>query len=190
MKLTVTALTLTAGLIVSFLCNAHYTRKETVSGYLRPDKGMLKIQANRNARIQRLCAKLGDTVAKGDVLATLVSAEGLNNKIIAELTTQIALLESEARQHNRLLTNELHHVQQNLNMLASTRANKKRQLSLQEEKLTLLEAQYSQYTKLQKRGFMSVLELQQKQHQLITLKQDVVALENQVLGTKNAQLAL
>ena len=58
---------------------------------------MLKIQANRNARIQQLRAKLGDRVAKGDVLATLVSAEELNNKIITELTAQIVLLDSKTR---------------------------------------------------------------------------------------------
>ncbi len=189
-KLSVAALLLVVISITGFLSSAHYTRKETVSGYLHPNKGMLRIQANRNARVQHLHVGLANTVEKGEVLATLVSAESLNSKIIKELATQITLLESEAGQHERLLANELQHTRQNLKNLASTRANKSRQLLLQEEKRVLLAAQYDQYTKLHERGFMSRLELQQKQHQLLSLKQDMAALENQLLGTQNEQIAL
>jgi len=183
-------LTIVVGLILLFLFNAHYTRKETVAGYLRPDRGMLKVNSRRSGRIHKLYVRTGEVVEKNAVLASLVSGEILHDKIITALTAQIGLLDSEAEQHNQMLEYAQQLVAQNQSMLSSTLANTKQRLLLQKEKLQLLEQQHKQYAKLHALGYMSKIELQQKQQQLITHKQGVASLQSSVLISKNEQSQL
>ena len=51
--------------IVLFLSFSHYARKETVRGYLVPDKGLIKTYANRSGNVHVLHVREGDTVDKG-----------------------------------------------------------------------------------------------------------------------------
>ncbi|GIU14103.1 hypothetical protein TUM4261_29170 [Shewanella sp. c952] len=56
--------------IILFLSFSHYARKETVRGYLVPDKGLIKTYANRSGNIDKLHVSEGDIVKSG---APLVS---------------------------------------------------------------------------------------------------------------------
>lgn len=87
--------------IVLFLSFSHYSRKETVRGYLVPDKGLIKTYANRNGNIDVLHVSEGDFVKKGSPLVTIVlrrsmlSGEELSESLIDELKLQTVLLQTE-----------------------------------------------------------------------------------------------
>lgn len=129
-KLTVGILATVAILIVTFLFNAQYSRKETVRGFLVPNKGVIKSFAAQGGTIEKLWAKEGDVVEKGQTLATMTiqqrNSDGieLSTQLAKQLQAQKSLLQDEIKQHKTLKTQEL-------NSLTS------RQKALELEKLAL-----------------------------------------------------
>lgn len=129
-KLTVGILATVAILIVTFLFNAQYSRKETVRGFLVPNKGVIKSFAAQGGTIEKLWVKEGDVVEKSQTLATMTiqqrNSDGieLSTQLAKQLQAQKSLLQDEIKQHKTLKTQEL-------NSLTS------RQKALELEKLAL-----------------------------------------------------
>lgn len=61
-KLTVLILVSVAIAIVVFMFSAEYSRKETVRGFLMPNKGVIKSFARQGGTIENLWVKEGDKV--------------------------------------------------------------------------------------------------------------------------------
>ena len=87
-KLTVLILVSVAITIITFLFSAEYSRKETVRGFLMPNKGVIKSYANQGGTIEKLWVKEGDKVVKGQSLATIIVQQNNSNGI--DLSTQLA----------------------------------------------------------------------------------------------------
>ncbi len=98
--------------IVIYISFSHYARKETVRGYLVPDKGLIKTYANRSGNIETLHVADGDVVTEGTPLATIVlrrsmlSGEELSESLIDELKQQLELLVNEQTVNQTMLENE------------------------------------------------------------------------------------
>jgi len=97
-KLVVIILATIAVLVVAFLCTAQYSRKETVRGFLMPNKGVIKSFATQGGTIEKLLVKEGDKVVKGQALASMIihksSADGfsLSSKLEKQLMSQLLLI--------------------------------------------------------------------------------------------------
>ena len=65
------------GSLISFLALADFNRKETVSGYLKPDLGVARIAPQRNGTIVSLFVNDGQVVTAGQKLALVSSDEYL-----------------------------------------------------------------------------------------------------------------
>lgn len=80
--------------VITFLFGAQYARKETVRGFLMPNKGVVKSFASQVGTIENLWVKEGDKVIKGQSLATLLvqqsNSEGvdLSEQLANQLKTQ------------------------------------------------------------------------------------------------------
>lgn len=74
--------------IITFLFSAEYSHKETVRGFLIPNKGVIKSFANQSGSIEKLWIKEGDKVTKGQSLATLLVQQSNNEGI--DLSAQLA----------------------------------------------------------------------------------------------------
>ena len=112
LKLTVVILVSVAIAIVTFLFTAEYSRKETVRGFLMPNKGVIKSFATQGGTIERLLVKEGDVVEKDQALATMIihqnSADGLSlsSKLQRQLTSQLSLLDEEISQYQSDVVNQ------------------------------------------------------------------------------------
>ncbi|WP_236613522.1 biotin/lipoyl-binding protein [Pseudoalteromonas sp. SM9913] len=71
-KLTVLILACVAVTVITFLFTAEYSRKETVRGFLMPNKGVIQSFANQGGMIEQLFVQEGDAVNKGQPLATII----------------------------------------------------------------------------------------------------------------------
>ncbi len=79
--------------LIAYLAFVTYTRKETVSGYLVPTEGLVRIHAPRSGTVSGLSVQPGDYVAKGDALmqvyAGRVLADGVTlDDLLVELLDQ------------------------------------------------------------------------------------------------------
>ena len=135
---------------MTFLFSAHYARKETVQGYLRPDTGLIKSYANRTGTIRQIFVKIGDFVEKGTPLVSIVirqsmaSGEEFSEKLIKEITGQLELLDDEAIQYQRLEVQELANINQRIKVMNSSQQIIFNQKILLQEKLQLLKQQQIQ----------------------------------------------
>ena len=191
LKLTVTILFSTACLIVVFLFNAQYTRKETVRGFLMPNKGVIKSFASQGGTIEKLWVTEGDMVTQGQLLATLVIHQSnndgvdLSDQLIKQINAQQALLIDEINQHQTLQKQEIANLNQRQNALVSEKQALKNQFALANEKLNLLEGQQLHFNKLSSNGYLSNLDRERQQQALLEAKQELQNTHRLILQQDN-----
>jgi membrane fusion protein len=191
LKLTVLILVSVAIAIIAFLFSAEYSRKETVRGFLMPNKGVIKSFANQGGTIEKLWVKEGDKVVKGQSLATLLvqqsNGEGvdLSEQLADQLNNQANLLSDEITQHQTLKVQETLNLKAQHAALENEQTALKNQLALAEEKLTLLNDQQLDFNQLNKSGYLSNLEKERQQQALLEAKQDKQNISRLLLQQKN-----
>jgi membrane fusion protein len=177
-KLTVLILVSIAIGIVTFLFSAEYSRKETVRGFLMPNKGVIKSFANQGGTIEKLWVKEGDKVIKGQSLATITvqqnnsSGVDLSTQLAEQLNAQTNLLIDEVSQHQALKIQELSNLQEQNIALDNEKVALEDQLALADEKLILLSEQQLDFNQLNKNGYVSNLEKDRQQQALLEAKQE------------------
>lgn len=177
-KLTVLILVSVAIAIVTFLFTTEYSRKETVRGFLMPNKGVIKSFATQGGTIERLLVKEGDLVEKGQALATIIihqnSADGLSlsSKLKQQLTLQLTLLDEEINQHQNIQVKESQNLDNKASALNSEKLALESQFTLANEKLELLKTKQRDVEKLNKRGFLSKSEKENQQQALLEALQE------------------
>lgn len=190
-KLTVLILVSIAVAIIAFLFSAEYSRKETVRGFLMPNKGVIKSFANQGGTIEKLWIKEGDKVTKGQSLATLLvqqsNSEGvdLSEELADQLNTQASLLSDEITQHQALKAQEILNLQAQQTALENEQIALENQLILAEEKLALLNKQQLDFNLLNKSGYLSNLEKERQQQTLLEAKQEKQNIARLLLQQKN-----
>ena len=191
-KLTVLILISVAIAIVVFIFSAEYSRKETVRGFLMPNKGVIKSFARQGGTIENLWVKEGDKVSKGQTLATMIvkknnsSGVDLSIQLTEQLNAQAALLSDEISQHKTLQTQELLNLQTQKIALQNEQIALEGQLELAEEKLTLLNQQQLEFNQLNKNGYLSKLEKDRQQQTLLEAKQEKQNIARLLLQHNNA----
>jgi len=102
------AVTIVVVLIALFLIYGTYARRENVSGYLLPDKGLVKIYAIQSGVVIDVHVAEGDQVSKGDLLFT-ISTQKTNSQsmdvdalILNELKENKATINSKLVEQKRL----------------------------------------------------------------------------------------
>ncbi len=190
-KLTVLILVSVAITIITFLFSAEYSRKETVRGFLMPNKGVIKSYANQGGTIEKLWVKEGDKVVKGQSLATIIVQQNNSNGI--DLSTQLAeqlnaqenLLIDEISQHKTLKIQELSNLHAQSIALDNEKVALEEQLLLADEKLMLLNEQQLDFNQLNKNGYISNLEKDRQQQALLEAKQEKKNIARLLLQQQN-----
>jgi membrane fusion protein len=190
-KLTVFILVSVAITIITFLFSAEYSRKETVRGFLMPNKGVIKSYANQGGTIEKLWVKEGDKVVKGQSLATIIVQQNNSNGI--DLSTQLAeqlnaqenLLIDEISQHKTLKIQELSNLHAQSIALDNEKVALEEQLLLADEKLMLLNEQQLDFNQLNKNGYISNLEKDRQQQALLEAKQEKQNIARLLLQQQN-----
>jgi membrane fusion protein len=173
----VIGLVLTIMLALLFLSQSSFNRKETVSGYLKPDLGVARIAPQRNGTIVTLFVEDGQAVKAGQKLALISSDEYLEqgNNLSSQLLG--ALEQQRTNLMFRLSEYEISHRQQKT-ALEGRLANLKSQLSeiksqqvVMAERFKLNEQKLKNYQHLSELGHISTTELNNLRELVLTMKQ-------------------
>jgi len=190
-KFTVFTLVIIAIAIVAFLFSAEYSRKETVRGFLMPNKGVLKSFAGQGGTIEKLWIKEGERVTKGQTLATLLvqqsNSEGvdLSTKLTEQLIAQANLLNDEIAQHKALKSQEILNIKDQGIALNNEKLALESQMVLAKEKLTLLTKQQINFNQLNQNGYLSTLDKERQQQELLEAKQEKQNITRLLLQQEN-----
>ena len=162
------------GVLVSL---GSYARKETVSGFLSPDTGIVKVHAPRTGIVGRLHINDGQVVAEGTPLLTLlgdrITGDGIdvNDEMARAIDTQ--LHESAIRKAlvNRGREAEEERLTAELKGLQAERGAIGEQISVQRKLLKNLQTNYERIQQVAEKGFISGDAYLAREENLLTNKQ-------------------
>ena len=164
-------------LMVIVLMNGEYHRKEIVSGFLQPSKGLIKNYPVVGGTIDKINVKEGDLVSQGDVLAKIINTQHLvhghdiNILRTEELKEQQENITQQLEDETLLLSSqtlELEQQQVNAERLIKQYAE---ELTILQKRIDIKKKNYDEYNNLKAGGHISQTELWQKKESLLALEQ-------------------
>lgn len=173
----VAALVLTIILAILFLSQASFNRKETVSGYLKPDLGVARIAPQRNGTVVTLFVEDGQSVEAGQKLALISSDEhlqqggNLSSHLLSALEQQRSNLQFRLKEYEISFNQQKQALEDRLLNLKAQLREIQSQQSVMAERLTLNQQRLDDYIQLQRQGHISATELNNQRELVLSLQQ-------------------
>ncbi|WP_127019087.1 HlyD family secretion protein [Rheinheimera mangrovi] len=174
------------GIVVSlllFLNQASFSRKETVSGYLKPSSGVVRVQSQRSAVLKQLYIHDGSEVQAGQKLALLSSDEYLTagHSLTAHLQNSLSLqLALNSQKQHELIQSYAQQYQQLSAQISNVKqqlAENKRQQQLLSRRIDLQAQRLLSQQQLVLKGHVAKLQLEQQQDQHLMLQQQLAEVQ-------------
>ncbi|MBX6741917.1 MAG: HlyD family efflux transporter periplasmic adaptor subunit [Acetobacteraceae bacterium] len=187
---------LAATLIVIFLFRVHYARKETVSGYLAPSAGVVRVYAPRPGTISAVHAEEGQVVSEGQALLTVsvdqTASDGANvdASVLDALARQKALLGERITTQERLEAAEQKRLEAQISGLDAEMAQIEVQVSAQDERARLSASRASAAAELSAQGVLSGVESKLRREAYLEQRRSLAALAQDLVTKRNERTAL
>ncbi len=183
--------------VIAFLNFGQYTRKARVSGYLVPDRGVLRVSAPLAATVLERRVSEGQAVHAGDVLFVLAldSASQAVEGIAQNLAARERSLQGTASQQQQLTQSLGRTLKDRSAGLQRELVQAQAEADLQNQRLALAREALTRFENLAKDQFISAAQLQTKREELLGLQAQSLLLARQREGlrrdleTVQAQLA-
>ncbi len=175
------AIVFVVAMVSFFLLFGKFARRETVAGYLIPDKGLVRVYAPFNGVIDKNHVTDGQKITKGQNLLEVITERGtkdslsINDQLITRLQEQKAGLEQRIIDETKVLDNEGHYLSIILTNHNNEYAQIKRQLRSQQEQYRLAKQQWEKYKAIRSKGLISEDELIAKRNVYFNTKASVDA---------------
>ena len=168
----------------TFAATATYARKTTVSGFLVPDQGMIRITSQAQGTLRSVLVKEGDNVEKGARLAILdvSTATATGNTGDALLKGfESESLAAKSRAESKLALLELERDQANVRISKSQNelAEVDQQIELQQERLKLARDEVDRVEAISAKGYMPKREVDQRRLAALAIEQDLAGARRQ-----------
>jgi membrane fusion protein len=179
---------------------ATYARTASLTGWVVPDKGLIRAAATGTGLIQKIFVKEGEVVPEGKRIAEIMlsaetakgnaganHAKGIQEEraaLKARNAATIARLNAEAEQTKARLVDYSHELQQVQN-----------QVAFQEKRLKLAQIQAQAAEKLAAKGTLSARDMEQRQSAALAIELELAGLKRQIatiqrdIGDGKARLA-
>ena len=150
-----------AGAIIGILFLGSYTRKERISGWLMPEKGIVRVLPPQAGVVQSIKVKEGAKVSKGDpllVLSSDVQSEALGatvQEVVRQLVGRRDNLVMQKQTEERLSRQQTSELESRLLALTSENALLADEVELQRRRMNLSGEALARATTLLKRGIIT-----------------------------------
>ena len=181
--LTVLTLLVVAGVAV-YLTLGEYTRKARVSGYLVPDRGVIRLVTPQAATVVESHVVEGGAVQRGDVLFVLAVGQAtLSGDTQAAVQSSIESrqrsLQGAARQRSQLEQTQLAAIDRQIDEMEREFESMKLESDLQRQRLVLAEQAQNQYESLRNDNFVSSAQVRTKAEEVLNVKAQLQGLVRQ-----------
>ncbi len=169
---TIVAVLVMAALIV-FACFGQYTRKAHVTGYLTPDKGLIKVYAPVTGTLVDKQVTEGQTVKQGETLFVLSTDHGspetpaAQAAIIASLNERRDSFKTALLNQGEIDADQRHNLQERLRGFESELTQLDAALNTQTQRLASAEEIAARYRDLAARRFVAELQSREKIEQAL-----------------------
>ena len=187
--LTTLALILAAAIML-FLLLGHYTRRETVTGQLVPNRGVLTVAAPGMGTVTRLLVRGGQHVEAGDALLELSSKQdstalGDTHTLVAQqLDIQRARLRSDLANQNQLATQQADALRAKVVLLQAQLKQIDGQLALQQQQVSSNQQLLARIKPLGVKGYVSAVQIQQQTTAVLNAQAQYKQLRRQQLEAR------
>ena len=176
--------------IVGFLANGNYKRKETVIGYIAPERGLSVIRADQGGRLTQVFVNEGDVVPAGTPLfEARVDIETENGLIGVRRLKSTDVRLSELREQETGIKSRYEGEKARLNAqeqsFISELSGLRRRRDLQKKSVQIAASQLTRYSRLSEDGTVSGLELDQAKSNDINQRLALESVEQQITARKN-----
>lgn len=180
--------------IIAMLFWGTYARKETVKGFLVPDKGIVKIYAPNTGNVSEVHVSDGDLVYEGQPLLTLMAERSLqgggdiDTKILDEMNASKAHQYKQIQAEKDLLKSEIERTEKTISGTEKELTHIQESIITQTKRLTILENRVKGAEKLLKQNSASQIEYQKYLEEMLQEKQKLQDLERAKITKENALL--
>lgn len=170
--------------VFSFLWIGEYTRKARVTGYLVPDRGVIRLVAPQAATVLESHVSEGKPVRQGDVLFVLSVGQSspsgdTQSAVEASLATRQQSLHGSATQQSELEAARLAALDRRIDAMRRELAPMAAEEALQRQRQQLAEEALAQYKAFRADNYVSEAQVRTKSEELFGVKAQVIALERQ-----------
>jgi membrane fusion protein len=180
-------LALVVTIAIVFLGFAQFSRKQTVSGFLVPLGGTVKVYPTREGVVTALHVKIGQHVKSGDPLFTVATpefatdGEDVNAAKLAALKRQRGTLGQQIEAEQRNATAERERLTALATNTQSEIAGLQSQIELQSQRIQLADGLVASAKELLDKGYMSAFETRRREDSLLEQKQTLASLRRQIV---------
>jgi membrane fusion protein len=181
--LTIVAVAVAVSVAV-YLFFGEYTRKAHVSGYLVPDRGVIRLVSPQPATVIESHVTEGRSVRSGDVLFVLAVGQAtLSGDTQATVQTSIAArqvsLRGASRQRNLLEQNQLAALDRQIGEMQREVESMQVEFDLQRQRLVLAQQAQAQFESLRGDNFVSSAQVRLKAEEVLNVRAQQQGLERQ-----------
>ncbi len=175
-----------------------YARRENVSGYLLPDKGLVKIYASQSGIVTDIHVEEGVTVSKGDLLLTISTQKtnfqsaDVDALIVSKLNDNKATINDKLIEQNKLNSREETQYKDQVSGLKREIRQLKVQVKTHKKKYRVSQEQFDRLDELYAKKYLSKSDYitAQEHHVDIQLRldearQQLTSKQNQLSDTSN-----
>lgn len=178
-----------------YLTLGQYTRKARVSGYLVPDRGVIRLVAPQNAIVLERHVREGQAVKTGDALFVLSTertspAGDTQAAVRSSLAVREKSLQDASRQHSQLdhtrtaaLQRQIADTQRELKEMSA-------EMGIQRERLTLARQAQARLESLRGENFISSAQVQAKAEEVLGVRAQLQSLARQQIAKQREIAAL
>jgi membrane fusion protein len=191
LKLLTWFLILVVVLIITFLYFSQFSRKQTVSGFLIPASGTMKIFAPREGVVTDLYVKEGQHVEVDQPLFIVTTAEvtadgeDINKIKLSSLLSHKEMLEKQIAAELRASQIEQSRLKALIFSLGTEINDIQGQLTTQQERIKIAEGLVVSVRELLAKGIMSAVEGQRRQDILLEQRQNLVTIQGRLTEKSN-----
>ena len=173
-----------AAAVFAFLFLGEYTRKARVTGYLVPDRGVIRLVAPQSATVLESHVAEGKRVRQGDVLFVLAVGQSspsgdTQSAVEASLATRQQSLRGSATQQAELEAARVAALDRRIDAMQRELAPMAAEEALQRQRQQLAEEALAQYKAFRADNYVSEAQVRTKSEELFGVKAQVIALERQ-----------
>jgi membrane fusion protein len=170
--------------VAAYLVLGEYTRKARVTGYLVPDRGLIRLVAPQAAMVVESHAVEGRSVHAGDVLFVLAVGQAtLTGDTQAAVQSSIAarerILQGAARQRSLLEQTQIASIDRQIDEMQRELESMKAEGDLQQQRLVLAQQAQTQYEALHNQNFVSAAQVRSKAEEVLNVKAQLQSLARQ-----------
>lgn len=170
-----------------FAATASYSRKETVSGWLTPPAGLIRLTASQGGVVEHVLVSEGQEVKAGQPIATLRLSQALQagdaySSLTVSLAAQQAAAHDRASARRDTLSAERSQLVQRRAGLGGELVEARRRLDLQRQRLTLAHAEVTRAEAIAAQGFLPGRELEARRSAALQADQVLSEIAAQALS--------